>query len=148
MKKGIIVSIVVVVVLAIWLGINNNNNNNKEELTLEEGLVLTDLSVEIDNQQAGADKMVINRAFLLQKGYIIIHEEKNEGPGPILGSSSIIPAGEITNIDISISRPGKVGENMYAMVHSDNGDDKFDPTDDKPAFSEDGNIVMMRFTFE
>ena len=84
-------------------------------------------------------------AILANSGYVVIHEDSASKPGAIVGSSDILLQGESKDFEVMLSREGIDGETLYAMLHSDNGDDTFDPVEDSPIKDDRGNIILMKF---
>lgn len=82
---------------------------------------------------------------LEKPGFVVIHEDDGGAPGAILGASELLPAGETESpAPILLSRLTNDGEIIYAMLHVDNGDGKFDTANDKPALdSVDGAPMIM-----
>ena len=78
-------------------------------------------------------------------GFIAIHESKDEKPGKIIGTSHLLQKGKSPNVVIILLREAKEGERLFAIFHLDDGDDKFDVKNDKPAADKDGNFIMMAF---
>ena len=92
-------------------------------------------------------KTVSVASVLLQKpGYVMIHEDDRGNPGKIIGTSKLLLAGESTNVVVNLTRASKEGEELYAMLHLDDGDGKFNATTDSPVTDDQENVVMMNFT--
>ena len=99
-------------------------------------------------EQAPSETTSIAVARLEKTGFVAIHEDNADKPGRILGTSSLLAAGETRNLPpITLSRITKDSETLYAMLRLDDGDGVFDPAKDKPALdSVSGEPVMMIFT--
>ncbi len=70
---------------------------------------------------------------LANPGFVVIHEDNGGAPGQILGQSAVLSVGEIKNLSpITLSRSTKDGETLYVVLHSDDGDGRFNATKDKP----------------
>ncbi len=86
----------------------------------------------------------ISSVQLASPGWVEIHADNNGQPGSILGSmyyeKGINPGGKIT-----LSKPTVEGGIYYAMLHSDDGDKKFDATKDLPLKDSKGAIIMKIF---
>lgn len=92
-------------------------------------------------------KTVSVAIVLLQNpGYVMIHEDDKGNPGKIIGTSKLLPAGESTNVVVNLTRASEEGEELYAMLHLDDGDGKFNATGDTPLTDSEGNVVMMNFS--
>lgn len=81
---------------------------------------------------------------LQSPGFVVIHKIVNGAPGEIIGSAYFR----------SGSRPGQVelrsrtqeGVRYVAMLHSDDGDGRFDAAKDLPIKNSRGGIIMVEFT--
>lgn len=94
-------------------------------------------------------KTVTVAIVLLQKpGYVMIHEDDKGNPGKIIGIGKLLPVGESTNVVVTLTRTSKEAEVLYAMLHLDDGDGKFNATTDNPITDSQRNVVMMNFTVE
>lgn len=98
------------------------------------------------SEQSPGQSVQVDFATFERPGFVAIHEVKNEKPGVILGVSVLLNAGEAGNIPlVRLLRAVRDGETLFAMLHLDDGDGKFDPTKDKPAESGIGGPIMMEF---
>lgn len=81
-------------------------------------------------EQRPGNSVLVSLAALSSVGFVVIHEDKDGKPGTILGASSVLQAGENSEVRINLSRASKDGEKLHAMLHSDtNGDGVFTETD-------------------
>ena len=78
-------------------------------------------------------------------GYVVVHEGKAGTPGAILGYSKLLEKGEGMDVVVGLSKSVADGEVLYAMLHLDNADGKFDAKTDMPAQDNSGQPVMQRF---
>lgn len=104
--------------------------------------------IEADNQAPSTTVTVkradiLNTGFDTPRGYVHIHETKHDGtpgrvisadipledylhrPRTIIGKGELI-TGENTDVHVTLDRPAKEGEVLYAMLHRDNGNGHFD----------------------
>lgn len=51
-------------------------------------------------------------------------------------------------MEVMLSRPSVDGENLFAMLHQDNGDGVFNLSDDAPIKDDEGNIVVVKFMID
>lgn len=58
---------------------------------------------------------------LAAPGYLVIHEDMGGEPGAVIGSSTLLPAGESTGVMVALTRASKDGETLYAMLHFEKG---------------------------
>lgn len=104
--------------------------------------------LEADNQNA-TNHVIVRKADILDtgfsdpKGYVHIHETKDDGtpgriispdiylnkipqhPRSIIGKSALI-GGENTNVEVPLDRAAREGEVLYPMLHRDNENGRFD----------------------
>lgn len=99
-------------------------------------------------EQKPGESITVHTLYLGGDGYVVIHEDSNGTPGPILGASPLLHEGVGNNLAITLSRATQDGEALYAMLHKDNGDGQFNPQQDDPFVDSQGNIVMMRFEID
>ncbi len=97
----------------------------------------------VSDQRAGSS-LDIDEYTLHQPGFIAIHLVSAGKPGQIVAHSNLLPVG--TRADLVINYPTKAGVSYIAMLHSDNGDGKFDATMDLPILDANGQLVMMMFS--
>lgn len=102
-------------------------------------------SISINNQAAGSTVNVAS-VFLSKPGFIAIHNTVNGAPGAVIGYSALLPAGQSTNILVTLSANMVVGSSYIAMLHFDNGDGVYTSVDeDLPVLDAAGHPVMMTF---
>ena len=85
----------------------------------------------------------ISSVTLANGGWVEIHADKAGQPGEYVGSAYFdkgISPGKIT-----LTKPTIEGGIYYAMLHSDDGDKKFDASKDLPTKDAKGNIIMKLF---
>ncbi len=82
------------------------------------------------SEQKPGNSIFVNFAILKNGGYTVIHENKNEKPGIIIGFSQHLLRGKHQNFTVRLTRPIKSGDSLYAMLHEDDGDGVFNPTKD------------------
>ncbi len=163
MKQNVIIGIVVAVVVAggvIWYfnqnkaeapatveQTNNADMNQDEEEFVgdvpgdapDAASVPSSATVAVSTQVPG-DSVTIDNVFLEKAGFVAIHEVDASGkPGAVIGSSGLLSAG--AKQDLEIRAAIKPGGKYLAMLHSDDGDKKFNATADVPVLN--NNIAVM-----
>ena len=108
------------------------------------GLRVGENGLYVSDQKPG-EEINANLVFMNGDGFVVIHESDNGNPGAIIGSSAILSSGDSNNVVIELSRMTTDNENLIAMLHKDNGDKEFNPSEDSPVVSEQGNIIQMSF---
>ena len=120
--------------------------DNKEDSDVSGGsanLIISDNAIYVAEQTPG-QSVLVALARLEKSGFVAIHEDNAGLPGKILGASSLLLGGEAKNLPpIALSRETTDGEVIYAMLHFDNGDGKFDAANDKPVLDKASSEPMM-----
>ena len=99
-------------------------------------------SLEVPSGQTSLTEVSVN-ANLARAGFVTIHRSVGPAPGPVMGTSSLLPEGEQTSI-IKINGEMIPGYTYIALLHVDNGDGVFVATDDMPV-QVDGTVVRVDF---
>lgn len=90
-------------------------------------------------------KVTLLSAALKESGYVVIHKEEKGKPGKIIGISPILGTGLYSNKALPLTEDVMPGDILYAMLHSDNGDDTFNPAEDSPVTDDEGIVIMRSF---
>ncbi len=85
----------------------------------------------------------VSSVQLSQPGWVVIHEDNKGQPGAIIGET--YSGTGINPVKVILTSPMIDGQAYYAMLHSDNGDKKFDVSVDLPLKDQNGNIIMKMF---
>jgi len=147
LKSGIFIFIILLLVVAAgiyWLGVRPSLA--PVERGSEEVMPAGDAKDEIlvDNQKPNT-KTLISRVTLSQDGWVVIHESKDDKPGVIMAAARF-DAGTHENREVDLlGKQTQEGKTYFAMLHSDDGDRKFDHTKDLPIKDPLGNITAMKF---
>ena len=75
--------------------------------------------------------------------WVEIHKDNNGQPGAYIGSAWVDKG--IAPVKVTLTEKMVNGGLYYAMLHSDNGDKKFDAAKDLPLKDSRGNIIMKAF---
>jgi len=146
-SKGLIIGIIVVIVVGIfvWKYFSGRNATN-DQVGGEQSEQVSGMedSIFVANQKPGRF-VNVGRATLSKKGYVAIHQEEAGAPGAIIGFGSLLNVGETKNLSVTLNRKSVAGESFYAMIHWDNNNGAFNPSEDAAATDKDGNIVMAKF---
>ncbi|MDQ7814984.1 MAG: hypothetical protein RDU25_04245 [Patescibacteria group bacterium] len=114
-----------------------------EEPTAQPAVKAPKDSLLAETQKAGAEAVVKN-VNLAKPGYVMIHEVADGKPGKIIGTGTLLNAGETKEVYVKATIVS--GKEYFAMLHTDNGDGFFNIAKDSPTTDADGNIVMMKFS--
>lgn len=117
--------------------LNQTSKNQKQE---KKNIII------IDDQRPG-EMVVINKSYTKVDSFIAIHENDNNTPGKIIGVSKLLNKNvEYSGLRIKLDRPSKKGELLFAMVHKDNGNGKFNfPGEDLPLKDQNNKILIKPF---
>lgn len=142
-----IVTAIVIIVLII-LGYYLLRGGDKatpenETTTTEENTTVNGVNNVMVSDQYPGNVVHITSAQLANPGWIVIHEDNSGTPGAIVGSAYFDKGthpGKVT-----LSKNTSEGKIYYAMIHSDDGDMKFDDKKDLPLKNSRGDIIMKTF---
>ncbi len=95
------------------------------------------------SDQYPGNVVFINSAQLANGGWVEIHKDNNGTPGAIIGG--VYAEKGIGPVRITLTEKTVEGQLYYAMIHSDDGDKKFDALKDLPMKDSKGNIIMKTF---
>jgi len=143
-----VVTVIVVIVLIV-IGIMIFSNKGSQNPTTGTGTPAATTnneqginSIVISDQYPG-NVVYVSSVQLANPGWVVINSDSNGQPGPIIGET-YVTAG-ISPAKITLSQAMVDGGTYYAVLHSDNGDQKFDPTADTALTDANGNIIMRVF---
>ncbi len=143
-----VVTVIVIIVLVIlgynmFKGPSSTPTNNEEPTTTNTPSATNSANRIMVADQAPGNIVYISSVQLAAPGFVVIHKDNNGTPGDVIGSKffekGIFP-GQIT-----LSSPTLDGGIYYAMIHSDDGDKKFDIRKDLPLKDSAGSIIMKLF---
>ena len=156
MNKTIWIIVAILVVVSGWYYARMKStvitpSNEKEEsmngVVLYDSTIVSENAIMANNQAPGVSVKVSFVSFA-KGGYIVIHEEKDSAPGSVLGNVGHLLPGESRDMEVMLSRPSVDKENLFAMLHQDNGDGVFNLSDDAPIKDDEGNIMMVKFMID
>lgn len=145
MKKWIITILVIILLLVMALAIFSDKKVNEgDRMGTVSSLLAGPNAVYVSDQPSGGS-VVVTQSVFENGGYIVVHEDASGAPGAIVGNSEYLKSGGHSDVKISVSRSVENGERLYAMLHTDNGDQEFDPQEDEPITDENDNVIFMKF---
>ena len=97
----------------------------------------------IMSDQYPGNVVYISSVQLEKAGWVVIHKDNSGQPGAIIGSAWAEPGP--SPVKITLKEAMIDGKVYYAMLHSDDGDKKFDATKDLPLQDTRGSIIMKIF---
>lgn len=97
----------------------------------------------IVRDQAPSAEVHVAFAALGEAGFVVVLEDE-QGLGRVVGVSRFLPAGEFKDFPVALDSSAEIGWH-YAMLRSDDGDERFDAENDPPVRDAQGSAVMVRF---
>ena len=105
-------------------------------------------ALEVNEQSSDGTTVVIASVTLPANGFIAIHADNNGSPGPVIGHSELLQAGESVDVVVTLDEPLTASGLVWPMVHIDlnrDGEYTFMPPDnviDVPGITADGNVAV------
>jgi Cu/Zn superoxide dismutase len=102
-----------------------------------------------DAQDSDGSTIVVATVSLPSPGFIAVHGDADGSPGPVVGHSDLLPAGESTDVTVTLDEPLTASGTLWPMVHIDangNGEYEFFPPDetiDVPGVTEGGDVAVI-----
>lgn len=139
---------VIVIIALIIIGISVFGGKSSEAPITDDTASTTTQGVDVNRivmgDQFPGNQVFVSSVQLVNPAWIVIHKDNAGQPGDVIGygyySAGINPGGKIT-----LTSPTVEGGIYYAMLHSDDGDKKFDIKKDLPLKDAKGNIIMKTF---
>lgn len=97
----------------------------------------------IMSDQFPGNVVYVSSATVSKGAWLEIHKDNAGQPGAYIGSAWV-NAGT-SPVKVTVTSPIVDGGTYYAMLHSDDGDQKFDASKDLPMKDANGNIIMRVF---
>ncbi|OHA23967.1 MAG: hypothetical protein A3B11_01855 [Candidatus Taylorbacteria bacterium RIFCSPLOWO2_01_FULL_44_26] len=141
---------VIVIIALIVIGIMVfGGNKASAPTTIEDSSNITsdnntgEINRIVMSDQYPGNVVYVSSVQLARPGWVVIHTNENGKPGKVIGSS-YFEAG-INPGRITLTQPAVEGGTYYAMLHTDDGDKKFNETTDVALKDASGNIIMKLF---
>ena len=144
-----IVTVIVIIILIVlgYYMLKGKSANAPSENVTDTEVIETDTTNELSrvmvSDQYPGNVVNISSAQFANPGFVTIHEDKDGAPGDIIGSLYFEKG--INTRKITLSKSTVEGKMYYAMLHSDDGDKKFDAVKDLPIKNSRGNVIMKTF---
>lgn len=139
---------VIVIIALIVIGISVFGGKSTQAPTDESDTSGTTSSTEVNrivmSDQFPGNVVYVSSVQLAKGGWVVIHKDNAGKPGDVIGSA-YYPAGINPGGKITLTASTVEGGVYYAMLHSDDGDKKFDIAKDLPLKDSKGNIIMKLF---
>ncbi len=145
--QWVVTVVVIIALIIIGIMVFGNKKTDTSD-TLGTDLSTNQSSTDTTNRVSLLDQYPGNVVYLtsvqlVAPGWVVIHEDNSGQPGDIIGSAYFdkgINPGKIT-----LTKSMVDGRTYYAMLHSDDGDKKFNATKDLPLKNTAGSIIMQIF---
>ena len=111
-------------------------------------------SISASDQSGNGTTVTVDTVELPTDGFVVIHADADGAPGPILGWSDLLPAGESTNVVVTLNESVGASATVFPMAHVDangNGEYEFMPPDvtiDVPAVTAAGDVAVLSISYE
>lgn len=144
--QWIVTAIVVIALIVVGIkvfGTKSGTVTDDTAMTDTTGNATNEVNRIVMTDQYPGNVVYLSSVQLANAGWVEIHADKNGQPGEYIGSMYFekgINPGKITLV-----KPTVEGGIYYAMLHSDDGDKKFDASKDLPIKDSKGNIIMKLF---
>jgi hypothetical protein len=102
-----------------------------------------------ETQESDGTTIVVASVTLPAPGFIAVHGDDAGSPGPVVGHSDLLPAGESTDVTVTLDEPLTESGTLWPMVHidiNDNGEYEFFPPDetiDGPGVDDAGDVAVI-----
>lgn len=95
--------------------------------------------------------VTLDSVTLTQTGFVVLHAANEDGSLkglPVLGSSALLEAGTHANVTIPVAedQAPAIGNQVFAMVHVDDGDGSYVFPESDPPYIVDGGAFVVPFT--
>lgn len=106
------------------------------------------------DQSGDGTSVSVASVTLPTAGFVVVHADGGGSPGPILGWSDLLPAGESTDVVVELAEPLTADATVFPMAHVDangNGEYEFMPPDvtiDVPATTGEGGVAVLPIDYE
>lgn len=143
--QWVVTVIVIIVLIVIGVMVFGGGDSDTEPVdgTGQDTVIAPGTNGIIMSDQYPGDVVYVSSVQVSSPGWIAIHKDNAGKPGAIIGS--VYVAAGVNPARITLTEPVVDGGTYYAMLHSDNGDRKFDATVDLPLVDSRNNVIMRVF---
>lgn len=110
-------------------------------------------AIAADDQTGDGTTVTVASVTLPTAGFVVIHADSEGAPGAILGWSDTLPAGDSTDVVVTLNTAIDADATVFPMAHvdaNDNGEYEFMPPDvltDIPATNDDGTVAVLPISY-
>ncbi|GMQ85238.1 MAG: hypothetical protein BMS9Abin07_0804 [Acidimicrobiia bacterium] len=144
MRKGIVTA-----AIAMALIVAACSSTEDTTTTLEAAPPNGPSSVTFEAQDSDGTSIVVVAVTLAANGFIAVHADNSGSPGAVIGHSSLLGAGDSTDVTVTFDEPITESTTLWPMVHIDidgDGEYTFMPPDnaiDVPGTTADGSVAVV-----
>ena len=128
----------------------------EDEETGDGDVAMSPATLDLEDQSGDGTTVVVAGVSLPSDGFIAIHADADGSPGPVVGHSELLEAGDSSDVEVTLDEPLTESATLWPMAHIDtngNGTYDFDPpdsTEDGPATFDDGEVAVapLEYTLE
>ena len=112
-------------------------------------VALAPAAVVAEAQDSDGSSVVVASVTLPSPGFIAMHGDGGGSPGPVIGHSDLLPAGESIDVVVMLDTPLTESGVVFPMVHIDvDGDGVYeffppDETTDGPGLTDAGDVAVV-----
>lgn len=106
-------------------------------------------SIHAADQTSNGNAVKVPEIYLKEKAYLTIHADANGAPGPVLGVTDLLDAGQHEDINVKLDKQLTDTAEVWPMIHvEDNNNTTYDfPNGDQPA-QVDGKVVVVKINIK
>ena len=151
MPKRLAAVLLVMSVVAAACGDDNGSGDTAP--AEDEAPVTGPASIGADDQSGDGTAVTVASVSLPTEGFVVIHADADGAPGPILGRTDLLPAGDSADVVVSLDTAIEADATVFPMAHVDanaNGEYEFMPPDttiDVPAATVDGTVAVLSIAY-
>ena len=140
-----VIVIIVLILLGYYMFKGNSTTMTDDVMSTDDSSLATnkDTNRVVVTDQFPGNIVYLSSVQLTKGAFVVIHKDNKGTPGDVIGVQYFeagINPGKVTLTSATVE-----GGTYYAMLHSDDGDKKFDAVKDLPLKDSAGNIIMKIF---
>jgi len=144
--QRLVVLVAAISLVAAACGSDDDSSSDTTVAESSEEVATTPSSISADEQSSDGSMIVIASINLPSPGFIAVHGDADGAPGPVIGNSEVLPAGQSTDVVVTLDSPLSATGMVFPMVHIDiDGDAVYDFA---PPSSGDVAVVGVLVTVE
>ncbi len=140
-----VIVIIILIVLGYFLFKGNGaaTDTNVTPSTTDTVSDVNEINRLVIADQYPGNVVYVSSAQLANGSWIVIHKDNAGKPGAVIGSMWAEKG--IAPVKVTLTEKTVDGQLYYAMIHSDDGDKKFDAAKDAAVKDSRGNVIVKTF---